>query len=484
MIFLRITPIRAEIKYMKRMNLGLALCIMSLPALGYTEDTAVGLKKTQTRHIQVFDTNVEIGSQDSPIYVASVNDQLDITVTNQTPTPLTLHWHGLIVPWDQDGTPYLSQSPIAPGKSYRYTFPLLQTGTFYAHGQYGLEQQNLMSIPIVINEKKELCGSTDIVMFLEDFTSQKLDDVLKALRKEDTPFNMEANLISHCWNDICLDSYLTNRKTWENPDVYQVKSSETIRLRLINAACATDFLVHFGSLQAKVIAADGSKVVPLRVTQLPITMGQRYDVMITVPSKESDFPIIAQAVGTNQSTGLILTSNNVETPSVCLDDIPDAKEISNDIEMLLHPLDPLPPKKVDRQLRLEINGNKKTYKWSINNKPWLQCGPLRVKEGERVELVVHNKTNTAHPIHLHGHTFQVIGINNQRFQGPMRDTLLVMPGQIITVYFDANNPGVWLIDCKHIYRAWQGMATVLEYEGFEKIQFSPLRNIQYSMLYD
>ena len=469
---------------MKRMSLGFALYIISLHVIGYSQDTAQELRKTEKTHIQVFDTKIEIGSQDSPIYVASINDQLDITVTNQTPTPLTLHWHGLIVPWDQDGTPYLSQSPIAPGKSYRYTFPLLQTGTFYAHGQYGLEQQNLMSIPIVVNEEKEPAVCTDIVMFLEDFTSQRLDDVLKTLTKEDTRFNIASNLLFHDWNDISLDSYFTNRKTWENPDVYQVKSSEIIRLRLINAACATDFLVHFGSLQAKVIAADGAKVVPLWVTQLPITMGQRYDVMITLPRKETTFPIIAQAVGTNQSTGLILTSNNVEDPVVRLDDIPDAKEISNDIEMLLHPLDPLTERPVDRKLRLELNGNKKTYKWSINNKPWLQCGPLRVKEGERVELVVHNKTNTAHPIHLHGHTFQVIGINNQLFQGPMRDTLLVMPGQIITVHFDANNPGVWLIDCKHIYRAWQGMATVLEYEGFEKIKFSPLRNIQYSMLYD
>lgn len=469
---------------MKRMSLGLALCIMSLPVIGCTEDMAAQPKKTQIRHIQVFDTNVEIGSQDSPICIASVNDQLDITVTNQTMTPLTLHWHGLIVPWDQDGTPYLSQSPIAPGKSYRYTFPLLQTGTFYAHGQYGLEQQNLMSIPIVINEQKELCRSTDIVMFLEDLTSQRLDDVLKTLTKPDTRLNIPAHLTSQCWNDICLDSYLTNRKTWENPDVYQVKSSETIRLRLINAACATDFLVHFGSLQAKVIAADGSKVVPLRVTKLPITMGQRYDVMITVPIKESDFPIIAQAVGTNQSTGLILTSNNLENPMVCFDDIPDANEISNDIELLLHPLDPLLPRQVDRQLKLEINGNKKNYKWSINNKHCIQSGPLRVKEGERVELVVHNKTNTAHPIHLHGHIFQLMSINGLPMQGAMRDTLLVMPGQIITIQFDANNPGVWLIDCKHIYRAWQGMATTLEYEGFEKIQFSPLRNIQYSMLYD
>lgn len=469
---------------MKRMSLGLALYIISSHVIGYSQDTAQELRKTEKTHIQIFDTKIEIGSQDSPIYVASINDQLDITVTNQTLTPLTLHWHGLIVPWDQDGTPYLSQSPIAPGKSYRYTFPLLQTGTFYAHGQYGLEQQNLMSIPIVVNEEKEPAVCTDIVMFLEDFTSQRLDDVLKTLTKEDTRFNIASNLLFHDWNDISLDSYFTNRKTWENPDVYQVKSSEIIRLRLINAACATDFLVHFGSLQAKVIAADGAKVVPLWVTQLPITMGQRYDVMITLPRKETTFPIIAQAVGTNQSTGLILTSNNVEDPVVRLDDIPDAKEISNDIEMLLHPLDPLTERPVDRKLRLELNGNKKTYKWSINNKPWLQCGPLRVKEGERVELVVHNKTNTAHPIHLHGHTFQVIGINNQLFQGPMRDTLLVMPGQIITVHFDANNPGVWLIDCKHIYRAWQGMATVLEYEGFEKIKFSPLRNIQYSMLYD
>ena len=83
------------------------------------------------------------------------------------------------------------------------------------------------------------------------------------------------------------------------------------------------------------------------------------------------------------------------------------------------------------------------YVWSINNIPWNKdVPPLPIAKDERVELVLVNQTRMPHPMHLHGHEFQVLEIDGKRFSGAMRDTVLVTPGRRVVVAFDANNPGL------------------------------------------
>ena len=88
------------------------------------------------------------------------------------------------------------------------------------------------------------------------------------------------------------------------------------------------------------------------------------------------------------------------------------------------------------------------YVWSINNAVWNKdTPPLAVAEGERVELVFVNQTLMPHPMHLHGHEFQVVEIDAERFPGAVRDAILVTPGRRMAVAFDANNPGWWTPHC-------------------------------------
>ena len=88
-----------------------------------------------------------------------------------------------------------------------------------------------------------------------------------------------------------------------------------------------------------------------------------------------------------------------------------------------------------------------------------------MKEGERVEILFRNDTNMSHPMHLHGHDFQVVEIDGKRLNGALRDTLLVPPRSAIKVHFDANNPGVWAFHCHILYHLATGMFTVLKYQG-------------------
>jgi FtsP/CotA-like multicopper oxidase with cupredoxin domain len=89
--------------------------------------------------------------------------------------------------------------------------------------------------------------------------------------------------------------------------------------------------------------------------------------------------------------------------------------------------------------------------------------PLPVKNGERVELAFVNQTPMPHPMHLHGHEFQVVEIDGVRLSGAVRDTVLVLPRGKVVVAFDAINPGWWALHCHLLYHVDAGMFTTIRY---------------------
>jgi FtsP/CotA-like multicopper oxidase with cupredoxin domain len=105
------------------------------------------------------------------------------------------------------------------------------------------------------------------------------------------------------------------------------------------------------------------------------------------------------------------------------------------------------------------------FVWGINGKRYGEDTPLVVRSGERVELVMRNRTMMSHPMHLHGHHFQVVAINDRRFAGAVRDTVLVPAMGSVAVAFDADNPGRWALHCHNEYHMEAGMMTSLAYEA-------------------
>ena len=103
-----------------------------------------------------------------------------------------------------------------------------------------------------------------------------------------------------------------------------------------------------------------------------------------------------------------------------------------------------------------------TYRWTINGRTMHGGAPLKVRDGERVRLVFDNRSTMFHPMHLHGHTFQLRRIG-PRDPGPRKDTVIVRPGERVTVDFDAANPGRWMLHCHNAYHQAGGMMTELTY---------------------
>lgn len=127
----------------------------------------------------------------------------------------------------------------------------------------------------------------------------------------------------------------------------------------------------------------------------------------------------------------------------------------------LRAMAPLPDRAPDQAPMMMLEGSMAPYLWTIDGRSWPDPQPLQARTGERVELTFHNMSMMAHPMHLHGHAFQVVGLNSRRLAGAVRDTVLVPPMAAVTVAFDAGEPARWMLHCHHMPHLATGMMTEL-----------------------
>jgi len=113
------------------------------------------------------------------------------------------------------------------------------------------------------------------------------------------------------------------------------------------------------------------------------------------------------------------------------------------------------------------------YVWTINGAAYPNSNSLNMKSGERVGIAFTNSTSMGHPMHLHGHDFQVVEIDGEKVSGALRDTLMVPPRSKMTVAFDADNAGVWPMHCHLLYHLDTGMFTVVKYDGADTKFWQP-----------
>lgn len=396
----------------------------------------------------------------------SENDFFDVRLKNNLEVPSSIHWHGLILPNDQDGVAFITQYPIYPGQEYTYRFPLVQSGTYWMHSHLGLQEQRQLSAPLIItSDKDKQIADQEVVLLLSDFSFRSPGEIYASLRR---PMQMEMGKNKPDLVEVDYDALLTNLHTLENPQVVAVQPGSKVRLRIIAGSSATNFFINTGALSATAIAVDGHPIQPLSKPQFELAVAQRIDLLVTIPKDGGAFPILAQGEGTDKQTGLILAIPNAQIPKFSAKADKLAGGLTNQQEADLRAVPPLPAKKVDRTLTLDLGGDMANYVWTLNGQAWPEVTPLVVAKGERVELIFTNKTTMSHPMHLHGHVFQVTKIDGRPVQGAIRDTVLVMPNSTIAVQFDADNPGVWPLHCHILYHLEAGMFTVLRYNDFQQ----------------
>ncbi len=356
-----------------------------------------------------------------------------------------------------------------------------------------LQEQNLLAAPLIVHSADDAArDEQEVVVLLHDFSFTPAVELLARLKQPDDKHGMamggmdmskmDMSHMSHeaimehmarmgattqgdmmgamDLNDIDYDAYLANDRTLDDPEVVRVEAGGRVRLRIINGASATAFSIDTGALPGEVIAVDGQDVAPVAGSRFPIAMGQRLDIRLSLPKEGGAFPVLALREGARERAGIILASAGAPVAKLPVLGAAKGPVVGLDLETRLRAKRPLAARAADRRQDVILTGDMADYSWAM------QGGDLQgVKLGERVELTMMNMSMMTHPMHLHGHHFQVVGVNGKPLQGAVRDTVAVPPMTGVTIAFDAGNPGIWAFHCHHLYHMATGMMAFVAYEG-------------------
>jgi FtsP/CotA-like multicopper oxidase with cupredoxin domain len=403
-----------------------------------------------------------------------VGKRFRVRVENAIGEPSLIHWHGMTPPWRQDGVPGISGPPIPPGGSADYDFPLTFGGTFWMHSHQGLQEQLLMAAALIIHDQRDRADEQEVVVMLADFSFTPPEQIFENLKKSGSMAGMGKSMKMATpmstgqpkpdLNDVKYDAFLANDRTLADPEIIKVEPGGRVLLRIINSSSMSAFHVGLGALEGDLIAVDGLEIEPIRGPRFPVAVAQRLDIRLTLPSGPGAYPILAQLEGERSRTGIVLAAGGAPVARIADEADAPSPALTLDLERMLRAKKPLPERKADRVHTLNLTGQMAGYVWSINGVVWNKdVPPLPVMKGERVELVFVNKTLMPHPMHLHGHHFQVVEIDGERFPGAVRDTVLVTPGRRVAVAFDALNPGWWALHCHLLYHMDAGMFATIKY---------------------
>ncbi|MGW7050062.1 multicopper oxidase family protein [Streptomyces avermitilis] len=429
----------------------------------------------------------------------TAGDTLNLTLANHLPAPTTLHSHGIRMRCDMDGVPGLTQHSIKPGADFTYRFHITHPGTYWIHSHFGMQLDRGLYAPLIIEDPKEpLTYDKEWTIILDDWVdgidTSTPDAVLAQLQNgKHTPMNMNMdmgentaphnpnhkthptpnkptgpNRILHGPPSPLLHSpgghvnyphYLINGRLPHAPTTYHARPGDRIRLRIINAGADTAFRLALGDHEMTITHTDGYPVHHTKTDALLIGMAERYDVLIT--AKDGVFPLTALAEGKNAKALAILrtnTSKNLPNPTT------HPKELNRRTiparRLTPHESVALPHHQPDRELRIRLNGSMKKFDWNFDHRPYTITQRHPIHQGERIRLTLINATSMWHPLHLHGHTFALTGINST---GARKDTALVLPHHKLVIDFDADNPGLWMLHCHNQYHSETGMMTILGY---------------------
>jgi FtsP/CotA-like multicopper oxidase with cupredoxin domain len=440
-----------------------------------------------------------------PLVRVTAGDVLSLRLANRLPAETTLHSHGVRMRCDMDGVPSLTQAAVPPGEDFLYRFTVSHPGTYLLHSHSGMQPDRGLYAPFIVDDPREpLHYDKEWLIVLDDWvdgiSGSTPDGVLTQLRhgkgmsmdgmgmdkgmgngpesgghgasappnpgtgtKSQGPSRLlrgtRSAVLHSVGGNVAYPHYLVNGRLPTNPSVFRARPGERIRLRIVNAGSDTAFRVALGGHPMTVTHTDGYPVEHTTTDALILGMAERYDVLVT--AKDGVFPFIAVAEGKNgRAMALLRTSDKASAPKG------DVRLAELDGEIVpARRLDPhesvaLSDRKPDRELRIRLTGDMKNYDWGFDHKAYSLTQRHAIRQGERVRLTLINATDMWHPLHLHGHTFAIVGLNGV---GTRKDTSIVLPHRKLVVDFDADNPGLWMLHCHNQYHSESGMMTILGY---------------------
>ena len=514
------------------------------------------------------------GTVPGPLIRLREGQDITLNVTNHLDEDTSIHWHGLLLPFQFDGVPGVSFPGIKPGETFRYTFPVRQNGTYWWHSHSGLQEQVGHYGPLVIDgAEPDSRYERDYVVLLSEFTPEHPHEIARKLMVGEHYYNRQMQTVGDgsmsledrlMWGAMRMNprdisdvtgatyTFLVNGHGPADDLEFAFLPGERVRLRIINGSAMTFFNVRIPGVSMQVIAADGQEVDPVEVDEFQIGTAETYDVIVTPP--DGSHALVAEAMDRSGMGIASLTSHaghratppplrepvtltmadmgmggmgdmagmdHTDPSSAGMDHAamghgPPASDagMAHDMDhsmrdtSLLPPdvkvgpgLDMVAPMPVDRmdfpglgldsvphrvlrytdlrakhanphrmpsrELEIHLTGNMERYMWSFDGKRFsaVTDDPIRFGHDERVRVKLVNDTMMAHPIHLHGHFFELVngaGMMNQ----PLKHTLVVQPGSTATFDLTADEPGDWAFHCHLLYHMHAGMMQTVTVRPF------------------
>jgi CopA family copper-resistance protein len=267
------------------------------------------------------------GSVPAPLLRWREGETVTLRVANSLPVATSIHWHGILLPFNMDGVPGLSFSGIQPGETFTYRFALKQSGTYWYHSHSRFQEQTGLYGPIVVEPRagERFKAERDHVLVLSDWSDDSPEAVMANLKKMSDYYNFNEPTAADFAKDaarIGVQQALAKRKMWNrmrmsptdlgdvtghqytylvngaSPDANWTglfKQGEKVRLRVINGSAMSIFDLRIPGLKMSVVATDGQDVEPVTVDELRIAVAEIYDVIVQ-PSDDRAYTIFAQSI--------------------------------------------------------------------------------------------------------------------------------------------------------------------------------------------
>ena len=278
------------------------------------------------------------GSIPGPTLRWREGETVTIRVHNRLAVDTSIHWHGILLPFQMDGVPGISFKGIPPGETFTYRFKVVQTGTYWYHSHSGMQEQTGMYGAIIIDSASGRSTQADreYVVQFSDWTDEDPMRVFSKLKMQSDYYNFNQPTAVDFFKDVSRNGFksaLEKRKMWNEMRMSPTDLADTsaatytflmngstpagnwtgifrpgekVRLRLINSGAMTFFDVRIPGLKMTVVQADGQDVEPVTVDEIRIGVAETYDVIVT-PGDDT-YTIFAQSMDrTGYARGTLAT---------------------------------------------------------------------------------------------------------------------------------------------------------------------------------
>jgi len=505
----------------------------------------------------------------APLLRMREGQNVRLSVTNTLDEDTSIHWHGLLLPFQMDGVPGISFPGIKPHETFVYEFPLKQSGTYWYHSHSGLQEAMGHYGPIVIDPAgaDPVAYDREHVLVLSDWSFLHPHEILDKLKKSPGYFNMQKTTLAglldgsdgislsarRMWGGMRMDprdildvngttyTYLVNGHGRDENWTGLFRPGERVRLRIINASAMSIFNVRIPGLAMTVVNADGENVRPVEVDEFQISVAETYDVIVR-PTEDRAYTIVSEAIDrsgmgratlaprlgmaaevpplrqvpnlTMKDMGMggmdhgsmagmdhsavghgpaapmdhagmdhggmgMRDPNNAPAdmavgvgvdmispaPSNRLADRPQGLEDVDHRVLVYADLRALTPNRdrraPSRTMEIHLTGNMERFMWGFDGRKFSEVvEPIRFELNERVRVTLVNDTMMAHPIHLHGHFFELV-TGGPAGPQPLKHTVNVAPGGKVTFDLTADAPGDWAFHCPLLMHMHAGMFNVV-----------------------